>query len=240
MVRVKICGITRMEDAQLASVLGAWAIGFILYKKSLRYVKPEKIRKIIKNLPPFITPVGVFVNEEENNIRQIAEFCGLKALQFHGEETPQFCSRFSSYKIIKAFRIKGQNELQQLSAFRINAYLLDAYQEGLYGGSGRSLEWKILKGIKNIRVPIIIAGGLNEKNIDQVLKVYQPYALDLSSGVEVSPGIKDHRALKRLFKKVCCKCRTPNSELENNPLLENSMSEVFHPGGKYFPSKKHF
>jgi len=201
-VRVKICGITNFGDALLAADLGAWALGFIFYKKSPRHVSPFKARKIIQELPPFLTPVGVFVNQKEGAVKDIAQFCGIKTLQFHGDETPQYCQRFNQgYKVIKAFRVKERFDISGLSEFRVSAYLFDTYQEDSYGGSGQAFNWDVIRD-KKFNKPVILSGGLNSENIAQAIETIKPFAVDVSSGVETIPGKKDKKLLEEFFGKV--------------------------------------
>ncbi len=200
MTRVKICGITNEKDALLAASLGAWALGFIFYKKSPRYVTPDQAKKIIFHLPPFIVPVGVFVNEKGNIVDDIAELCGINTFQFHGNEPPDYCHRFSRFRIIKAFRVNEDFDFNQISKYRVSAYLFDTFQEGVYGGSGKTFNWEILKN-KKIERPFILSGGLNPENVGEAA-LLSPYAVDVSSGVEASPGKKDPSLLKDFFNKI--------------------------------------
>jgi len=198
MVRVKICGITNNEDAQKAVYYGAWAIGFIFYKKSPRYISASKARKIIEALPPFVTPVGVFVNLKDRAVRDICQFTRIRTLQFHGEEDPGFCRRFKDYKIIKSFRVNNNFDFAEVKKYNVDAYLFDTFQEDAYGGSGRSCNWKLLNGFQSDK-PILLSGGLKAENVKEALEEVRPFALDVSSGVEKSPGIKDPRLIRGFF-----------------------------------------
>jgi phosphoribosylanthranilate isomerase len=202
MVRIKICGITNEHDALKATALGAWALGFIFYKKSPRYVGAYKARKIISLLPPFVTPVGVFVNQKEGAIKDIARFCGLRALQFHGEETPEFCQRFRDYKVIKAFRVGKDFDPLLPKQFSVAAYLFDTYEEGNYGGTGKPFPWKLIKQGKDYNVPLILSGGLTAENVRAAIEEVRPYAVDVNSGVEQAPGVKSERLLKEFISQV--------------------------------------
>ena len=201
MVRVKICGITNKEDALKASRLGAWALGFVFTPKSPRYIPAQEARKIIAAIPPFVTAVGVFVNETEETVKHVADLCGIKTLQFHGDETPLYCGRFKGYQTIKAFRVKEGFDFGILNRYAVSGYLLDTYQENLYGGSGKTFGWEILKGRK-FPGPLILSGGLNPQNIRQAMKIVQPYAVDVSSGVEKSPGKKGLKLLSKFFSRI--------------------------------------
>lgn len=199
MTRIKICGITHEKDALLACGLGAWALGFIFYKKSPRCVAPRKAAEIIRRLPPFVTPVGVFVNAGKEDIVRIAEGCGIRTLQFHGEETPTFCRGFRSYRVIKALRVAGAADLKMASRYDVSAHLFDTFKKDLYGGTGRAFDWTLLKNFPRQR-PMILSGGLHSGNILQAIRAVRPYAVDVSSGVEEKPGRKDPQKLQALFR----------------------------------------
>lgn len=199
--RIKICGITNGEDAKFIASLGAWALGFNFYKKSPRFISPSKAQRIIKELPPFVTPVGIFVNQGRGAVQDIAQFCGLKVLQFHGDETPEYCKGFSRYQIIKAFRVKDDFNISNVSQFPVAAYLFDAYQENTYGGTGKTFNWDLIKN-KKFNKPVILSGGLNPENIVSAIEAVNPYAVDLSSGVEKTPEKKDGHLLNRLFEVI--------------------------------------
>lgn len=204
MIKVKICGITNNEDAQRAAVLGASALGFVFYKKSPRDIGAYKARKIIDGLPPFVVPVGVFVNQKEGAVKQIAEFCGLKTLQFHGDETPEYCRRFSAggYKVIKAFRVSDTFDFDTIDGFKNYPILCDAHKEGQFGGTGKTFNWKLAAKFKKFGQPIILSGGLNPSNIVQAIAEAEPYAVDVSSGVEEAPGKKSDALLTQFFQKI--------------------------------------
>ncbi|MBC7329560.1 phosphoribosylanthranilate isomerase [bacterium] len=193
MLRVKICGITNLEDALMAVELGADALGFI-FADSPRRIDREKARKIISKLPPFITAVGVFVNERRELVEEIANECGLDALQFHGEETPDYCSQFRK-KVIKAFKIRTKDDLERLRYYDVSAYLLDSSVRGT------SFNWDLLIGFRSEK-PIILAGGLNPDNISSALSKFLPYGIDVSSGVEEYPGKKDREKLKKFMEVI--------------------------------------
>lgn len=199
MVKVKICGITNSDDALKAAHYGATAVGFVFHKKSPRYVSPSKVKKIINELPPFVTPVGVFVNLNDRAIRDICRFTGIRTLQFHGNEDPGMCQRFArEYNVIKAFRVDDAFNFEQVEKYKVSGYLFDTYHESAFGGTGKQFNWELLKGKKFAR-PVILSGGLNAGNIKQAIDTIQPYAVDISSGVEKSPGIKDPRLIRDFF-----------------------------------------
>lgn len=194
-MRVKICGITRFEDAHAAVRFGADAIGFVFYEASPRHVFPETVRDIISNLPPFITTVGVFVNATPSEINEIVEITGIDVVQLHGEEPPEECSLWP--RVIKAIKVKGIRDLQELRRYKVSAYLLDTYSPDMPGGTGTTFNWDIAIEAKRFG-PVILAGGLDPDNIRDAVKRVAPYAVDVSSGVEAEKGIKDHEKM-RLF-----------------------------------------
>lgn len=198
MIRTKICGITNTRDALLAAKHGAWAVGFIFYKNSKRDIGAFKAKKIISELPPFITPVGVFVNQKEGAIKQIAKFCNLRVLQFHGEESPSFCKRFQDFKIIKAFRVGEEFDLEMVKEYKncVSAFLFDTHVENVQGGTGKTFDWSVAKAAKDFGVPVIISGGLNSQNVRAAMEAVKPYAVDVASGVEETPGHKSERLVE--------------------------------------------
>jgi phosphoribosylanthranilate isomerase len=192
--RVKICGITRVEA-------GANALGFIFYEKSPRFVPVAQAANICASLPPFVSKVGVFVNEIEYPIEKALAECGLDTLQFHGDEPPGFCQKFPA-KSIKAFRIKTGADLGALEEYDVDAWLLDAFSEKEMGGTGKTFDWNLAaKAVERGR-PVILSGGLNPDNVTEAIQKVRPYAVDVSSGVEVSPGIKDHEKILSFLQKT--------------------------------------
>ena len=192
-VRVKICGITRPEDAQAAVAAGADALGFNFWPQSKRYLRPEAARAIIATLPPFVVAVGVFVNERRGEVERIAGHSGVQALQLHGDETPADCTGYA-LPVIRGLRVGSDFNAATLAAFAVSAYLLDAPAPG-YGGSGTCLDWNLLKGVQ-APSPIILAGGLTPQNVADAVRCVRPYAVDVASGVESAPGIKDASAVR--------------------------------------------
>ncbi|HBT83248.1 MAG TPA: phosphoribosylanthranilate isomerase [Desulfuromonas sp.] len=189
MVKVKICGITSVEDALQAAACGADALGLVFYAKSPRCVTPEAARAIIATLPPFVTSVGLFVNEAPTRIRKIADFCGLDVIQLHGDEGPADCD-FAPRRTIKALRVKDAASLDGHAAFQTSALLLDTWVADAYGGTGASFNWDLAAGVARQR-PVILAGGLSVQNVAEAVRSVHPYAVDVSSGVEAAPGQKD-------------------------------------------------
>jgi phosphoribosylanthranilate isomerase len=202
MVKVKICGITNIEDAVLAVDLGFQALGFV-FAPSLRQITPEKARSIIEVLPPFVVTVGVFVDEEEQRIRTITDFCGLRMIQFHGNESPTFCGRFRP-GAIKSFRLKDASSLLPVGSYQgqVRALHLDTFQEGIPGGTGRTFPWGLAVEAKAFSLPIILSGGLTPSNIQQAILEVRPYAVDVNSGIEHSPGKKDPGLMKQLMENI--------------------------------------
>lgn len=188
--RVKICGITRPEDALEAILHGADAIGLVFYPQSPRYVTPLQAAEIVKKVPAFITVVGLFVNAEASEISDILSAVHLDLLQFHGDETPMQCRQFSR-PYMKAIRVKSDTNLVQYAADYADAkaLLLDAFAEGVPGGTGQVFDWNLIPS--NLSVPVVLAGGLNADNVTQAIQKVRPYAVDVSGGVEASKGIKD-------------------------------------------------
>jgi phosphoribosylanthranilate isomerase len=189
-LRIKICGITRYDDARVAVGLGVDALGFIFYPKSPRYITPEKARDITERLPPFVSKVGVFVDEEPERAHQVAAIAGVDTLQLHGNETPEYCARFRCC-VVKAFRVGTGLPLPDLDAYRVSGYLLDTWDASAMGGTGKSFDWNIARDLCLHYNNIIIAGGLGPTNLREALDAVRPYGLDLNSGVEVKPGIKN-------------------------------------------------
>ena len=192
--RVKICGITSLEDGLGAVAAGADALGFVFYPESPRYVRPEVATEICRALPPFVSRVGLFVNESQPTIAATSVLVGLDTLQLHGDETPQFCSLWrGGLKVIKAFRIGDRHSLLALAAFteHADAFLLDAFVPGVPGGTGKTFNWDLAREAAIYRRPIILAGGLTPANVQEAVTAADPFAVDVSSGVERAPGRKD-------------------------------------------------
>ncbi len=189
-VRVKICGLTRREDAEAAVAAGADALGFMFYPGSARCVSEETAAAICRRLPPFVLRVGVFVDAPEEQIRAVAARCGLGALQFHGGESAEFCRRFA-LPVIKAFRIRGPESLPALRAYDTAAWLLDSSVAGQWGGTGTTFNWDLAAEAVGWGHPVILAGGLTPDNVAGAVRRVRPYAVDVSSGVETAPGRKD-------------------------------------------------
>lgn len=195
--KIKICGITNMEDAQAAADFGADALGFIFYKESKRYVDPQVVKSIISSLPPFITTVGVFVNQALDEISQIKKTTGIQVAQLHGDETSEFASSLS-IDVIKVIRVKDKSDLDKVAQYSAQAILFDTYSDQEYGGTGESFDWEILNNLLSEK-KIILSGGLNPENVLEAVQIVRPYAVDVSSGVEDTPGKKDHTKIKKFI-----------------------------------------
>ncbi len=193
--KVKICGITSLEDAQAAVAAGADAIGLVFYPPSSRYVTPLLAAEIIAGLGPFVTTVGLFVNEDAAVVKKTIARSGLHLLQFHGDETSQYCQQFDR-PYIKALRMSPDlDPLQAVASFpEACGYLFDAWQPDKFGGTGKTFDWQRIAGLASHN--LILAGGLNPDNVEAAVQTVRPYAVDVSGGVELMPGKKDHRALK--------------------------------------------
>ncbi|MCE2998751.1 MAG: phosphoribosylanthranilate isomerase [Betaproteobacteria bacterium] len=188
--RIKICGITRLEDGLAAARLGADAIGLVFYEPSPRAVTPEQARAIADVLPPFVTTVGLFVNAEAARVREVLAAVPLQMLQFHGDESPKFCSGFDR-PFLKALRVRaGVDLLQCVKDFKCaSGLLLDAWVEGMRGGTGATFDWSLVP--RQLPLPVVLSGGLDPSNIQSAVRAVQPWAVDVSSGVESAKGIKD-------------------------------------------------
>lgn len=197
--RIKICGITNMADAEKAVELGADAIGFV-FADSTRKITPSDAREISLGLPPFISRIGVFVNEEIKTIKELYEYCQLDVVQLHGDEDSQYLNSLS-IPFIKAFRVNGNEVLRQIKQFGLKYFLLDTFDKKLSGGTGKSFDWLVANQAAKYG-KIILSGGLNPDNIRDALDTVNPYAVDISSGVEKSPGQKDYRKMELLINEV--------------------------------------
>jgi phosphoribosylanthranilate isomerase len=202
MVRIKICGITNLEDALLAAELGADALGFIFYPKSPRKVEPEAARSIIAQLPPFVAAVGVFVDEAASVVQELAAKVRLDWVQLHGLESPEYCRNLGR-RVIKGFRIQDAESLRPLADYRgaAQALLLDTYKKGQVGGTGEIFDWHLARKAKQYG-QIILAGGLTPENVAQAIAIALPAAVDTASGTEAAPGRKDPAKLRAFFKAI--------------------------------------
>lgn len=200
MVRVKICGITSLEDALTAVEAGADALGFVFHEQSPRHVTPEDAAGIIAGLPPFVQTVGLFVNRPIEYVNETANHCRLDLVQLHGDEPPEFCAAVVR-RVIKAFRVQDITSLDPIKNYRVAAHLLDAYSPTAYGGTGLTFNWDIAKVAKEFG-PVILAGGLTPDNVREAVAAVQPYAVDVSGGVESVPGKKDAAKVREFIRRA--------------------------------------
>ena len=201
---VKICGITNQDDATSAVEAGADALGFVFYKKSPRSVEPSVARQIIERLPPFVTPVGVFVNEDVTVVRRMMDDCGLALAQLHGDESTTYCLELKR-PILKALRVKDRSAFLALADFRgragVRGFVLDAFSDQAYGGTGQVIDWQLAAEAAKA-ANILLAGGLTPDNVGKAIQAVQPYGVDVSSGVEREPGKKDHEKVRAFIRAV--------------------------------------
>ena len=197
-VIVKICGITNLEDALAAARFGADALGFVFHEGSPRYLPVEQAARIAQKLPPHILKVGVFVDAPEEMVFGASASCGLNLLQFHGNETPEYCLQFGLMSM-KAFRVKAAASLQELELYPTDAWLLDSSVPGQLGGTGKKFNWELAMEAKKLRRPFFLAGGLTPENVGDAVRMVEPFGVDVSSGVEASPGKKDLEKVRRFI-----------------------------------------
>ncbi len=200
--RIKICGLTRIEDAQRAVDLGAAALGFNFYPPSPRYIEPEPARAIIRRLPPFVTALGVFADETDaGHVISLAREAGATAVQVHGPRCPALHELLSVFTLVVAVAVREGFKPEELRKIKPSAFLLDAFDPDRLGGTGRSFDWSVAREAKQYG-PIILAGGLTPENVAQAVREVRPFAVDVASGVESAPGIKDPAKLRAFFAAV--------------------------------------
>ena len=208
-VKVKVCGITNQEDAVWAATLGAQYVGFNFSSQSPRKVSPDMAKKILEKVPPFVTPVGVFVEQPVAEIVKIAQKTGLKGVQLHGEQTPDDCRALAAQLgdgvfICQVFRVAQAGDLEGMAAYKDAAryFLIDARVDGRPGGTGQTFPWSLVQGAKAHNVPLFIAGGLTPENVGEAVEETRPFAVDVASGVEKSPKRKDYDKLKKFIEEA--------------------------------------
>lgn len=206
MTRIKICGITRSEDALVCAQAGVDAIGLVFYPPSPRYVTAAQAAAIVRTLPPFITTVGLFVNPAAEQVEALLNEVHLDVLQFHGDEPPEFCAGFG-VPYLKAIRVKAGVDLVQCAIRyqKAQGLLLDAYVEGTPGGTGQSFDWELIPAV--LPLPVILSGGLEPANVTDAIRRVRPWAVDVSSGVEASKGIKDAAKIAAFIEGVRKGCK---------------------------------
>lgn len=203
MARVKVCGITNLDDARLCVEAGAYALGFNFYPKSPRYLSPLAATEIIRQLPEGVFAVGVFVNEPDSvAIKAKAKLAGIHAVQLHGEESPAFCNSLNDLYIIKALRVGDDFQPAEAARFETDAILLDGFKAGMYGGTGQAFDWTVAALTREFVGKLFLAGGLNATNVGRAIRTVQPYAVDVCSGVESSPGRKDPVKLRAFMEAI--------------------------------------
>lgn len=205
--RIKMCGITNIEDAEEGIRAGVDALGFIFVEDSPRYIEPEKVKEIVEQLSPFVDLVGVFVDRENVEVQEIIDYCGLSYAQLHGSESPEYCSQIaysaSPCKVIKAFRVGPATTPADFHPYQneVQGFLLDTFVAEQTGGTGRVFDWGIVPSL-GLQRPVILAGGLTPENVAEAIEKVQPFAIDVNSGIELRPGLKDYDKLRVLFEEV--------------------------------------
>lgn len=200
-VRIKTCGITRHEDARLALDLGAWAIGLIFHPLSPRSIEPEAARRLVERLPADTLSIGVFVDRPVSEVQDVVDRVGLRGVQLHGNETPEEVAAISASTVIKAFRVGEGFDPGLVDEYQCDLVLLDTFRKGKPGGTGETFDWAVAHAVADRR-PTIVAGGIGPHNAIAAIDAANPFAIDVSSRVESSPGVKDHEELQRLFEIV--------------------------------------
>ncbi len=201
-MKVKVCGLTTYEDAALALDEGVDALGFNFYPRSPRHIGLSEAREIVRRLPPFAATVGIFVNvERPAEVDEAGRSAGVRILQLHGDEPPDYCRGLDRWTVIKAVRVGRDFKAEDLSAYDVQAFLLDARNDVLFGGTGRNFDWSLAGGIGTLR-PVILAGGLHAGNVGEAIRTVRPYAVDVCSGVESEPGRKDPAKLREFMQEV--------------------------------------
>jgi phosphoribosylanthranilate isomerase len=195
--RIKLCGITRLEDAEAAVEAGAWALGVILWPGSPRACDPAEAARIARTLKRRVEVAGVFVNAPLDEVAQSVDALGLTMVQLHGSEGPSFCNevaRRTGARVIKAARVRARADVQALEPFHTDFHLYDAYKDGRWGGTGETFDWELTR-MRHTKVPLILSGGLHPDNVGEAIAAVRPYAVDVASGTEAAPGIKDHERI---------------------------------------------
>ena len=207
-IKIKICGITNAQDAEAAVTAGADALGFVFYAQSPRCIEPAVAKRIIAQLPPFVLPVGVFVNHDRDTILKVFDECGLALAQLHGEETPTFCESLGR-PVLRALRLRDRGSLLALAEYKgrmgVRGFVVDAFSTKAYGGTGQTGDWFLAREVAQA-APILLAGGLTPNNVQEAIRQVQPYGVDVSSGVEEHPGQKNHEMIRAFTQAVRLEC----------------------------------
>ena len=197
MTFIKICGITNLDDALAAVAAGADVLGFNFYKPSPRYITPQHAGEIIEQLPDSVQPIGVFVNEELDSVRAIATEAGLRALQLHGDESPEYCRELATdHYVIKTFAVSDSFNLETAKAYEVEAIMLDTKHNRLRGGTGRVFDWSVAQQAAGAIPKLFLAGGLSPENVENAVKTVRPFAVDACSALEDTPGKKNHERMR--------------------------------------------
>ncbi len=201
MTKVKICGNTNLQDAKKAVELGADYLGFI-FTASKRKVVPDSVKEIMGSIPNFENYVAVFYNQPKHEVEKIAKALNIKFLQFHGDETALYCNYFmeQGYQVIKTFHIKDKMSLKRIDEYDVSAFLFDTYHVSAKGGTGATFDWNLIEDHPYVHEKLFLAGGLNTSNLKQGIDKLKPFAVDVASGVEKSPGVKDYAMLEKFIK----------------------------------------
>ena len=203
MALIKICGITNASDALAAVEAGADLLGFNFYPKSPRYVSPDEARRIVEMLPESVARVGVFVNADApETVARIVSESGVGAAQLHGDETPEFCARLGGVSVIKALRVGRGFSFERALLYKTDALLLDAYDKDAFGGTGRTFDWSLARAAREVVPKLFLAGGLTPENVAEAIRAVGPFAVDVCSGVETSPGRKSHSLMRHFVEAV--------------------------------------
>ena len=200
--RIKVCGITEKADVIHAVEAGVDALGFIFAEGSPRRVDPEKAKELLKSVPPFVEAVGVFVNEDPDLVTDIVKYCGLTMVQLHGSEPVDYC-QLMPVRVLKAFAVRSDTDASELDTYAdtVAGYLLDTYHKDMAGGTGQPFDWQLVKDLQ-VPGPVFLAGGLGPDNVGEAIRVVHPFAVDVNSGVETEPGLKDHEKISELIRQV--------------------------------------
>ena len=200
--RIKICGMTQKMEVIHAVSAGVDALGFIFVKKSPRYIDPESAREVVAAIPPFVDAVGVFMDEDPDLVKEIAQYSNLTMLQLHGSESPEYCQNFHT-RVLKAFRVHSGIDPEVLTPYHdvVSGYLLDTYHKDMGGGTGETFDWSLVDTLQ-IRKPFVLAGGLTVENVGDAIRQVRPFAVDVNSGIEIEPGRKDTALISKLVTEV--------------------------------------
>lgn len=201
MFRIKICGVTRPQDVRMIARAGADAIGFQM-SLGPRKISPEQARRLVRQVPPLVTPVGVFVNEALFRVNKLVKFCGFQAVQFHGDEDEIACKK-ATVPVMKVIRMKNEGAYRSYRGFQVAAYLLDSYNKNIPGGTGKTFQFSwARRAVQELSSPVLVAGGLTSDNVQKAIRASHAFGVDVASGVEVRPGFKDPRKVSLFIRRA--------------------------------------